>query len=69
MYVGQGDSYVREFWAEGFNSFYCSEQTNEAIKKDFPDMHAFLSHNLAKPVWDDGSQNSQNTGSQSSNVF
>ncbi len=66
-YVGNGDTYYREFFAEAFNSYYCSPDTNVEIKRDFPDAHAFLSKYLAKPVWDDGSNNSQ-TGGTDDNV-
>lgn len=58
-YVGQGDSYYYEFFAEAFNSYYCSQATNAEIKRDFPDAYEFLARYLAKPVWDEGGSSTQ----------
>lgn len=50
-YPRGSDVYRMEFFAEAFNSYYCSESTNKMIQEQFPGTYAFLAKNLAKPVW------------------
>lgn len=44
-------AYYAEFWAEAFNSFYCSEEANQNFSETFPEVYAFVSKYLEAPVW------------------
>ena len=46
------DGYRGEFFAEAFNSYYCSEETNELTKTHFPDVHEFMEKFFIAPVWE-----------------
>ncbi len=47
----ESEVYKQEYFAEAFNSYYCSENTNALIRKQFPSTYAFLTKYLQKPVW------------------
>jgi len=45
------EAYHKEFWAEAFNSYYCSPETNGLVKKQFPKTIPLLEKYLEKPIW------------------
>lgn len=45
------ETYKKEYFAEAFNSYYCSEYTNSLLKEQFPSTYEFLLKYLRKPVW------------------
>ena len=45
------DVYYKEYWAEAFNSFYCSQDTNSMLEKWFPSTYVILKQNLLPPIW------------------
>jgi hypothetical protein len=65
-YPRGSDVYHMEFWAEAFNSFYCSEATNDLLKTQFPSTYAFLARSLEKPVWE---ANDPSTASVDADLF
>lgn len=61
-------TYHSEFFAEAFNSYYCSEFTNEKIEQEFPQVYDFLEAYLEQPVWRNSSSEGAG-GDLSSDIF
>lgn len=51
-YSRSSDTYYKEYWAEAFNSFYCSPKTNKLFGEYFPEANAILRKVLLPPVWE-----------------
>ncbi len=63
---GKGSEvYFLEYFAEAFNSYYCSPESNELFKTQIPTTHAWLETFLEKQVWASPSTSTPNT----SNIF
>jgi hypothetical protein len=49
--------FVYEAWAEAFDSYYYSPESNQAMQRVFPEIHAYMRSKLPAPAWDSsGSQ-------------
>ncbi len=46
------ETYLFEFFAEAYNSYYCKEETQIMVKEQFPATYAFLQKYLEPPVWE-----------------
>jgi hypothetical protein len=51
-YPKGSEVYIMEYFAEAFNSYYCSPETNAMVKSQFPSTYTFLAEKLEKPVWE-----------------
>jgi len=48
--------YLLEYWAEAYNSYYCSPESNADLKQYFAGTWELLNKTSEPPVWDNGSQ-------------
>lgn len=61
-YVGQ-EAYLDEYWAEAYNSFYCSPESNTDLKNYFAGTYNVLRTLSDPPVWEASSGGNNQTAS------